>query len=286
MASRRVLLLGLAVTALVVVAGVASRGRPLAGSRAGAGPTASFFDYGFTTIVILGIAVAAFVVWNLMTIRGDTRPPRARNSYISTLAMIIGFLLLGLALRHSHFIQQLTDRGSVIGGKQHPGAPKPGTNPAGSRGAHLRWDEILLVVVVLAGMAAYAFARRTRRRTPSPAGDRSTHAAVSSALDESLDDLRNDPDLRRAIIAAYARMETAFGLAGIPRRPSEAPTEYMERALTAVDASAPAAHRLTVLFEWAKFSQHEPGPEMRDEAIDALVAVRDELREPAEAVAA
>ena len=44
--------------------------------------------------------------------------------------------------------------------------------------------------------------------------------------------------------------------------------------------------RLTVLFEWAKFSHHEPEPEMRDEAIDALVAVRDELRQPAEPVAA
>ena len=38
------------------------------------------------------------------------------------------------------------------------------------------------------------------------------------------------------------------------------------------------------MFEWAKFSHHEPEPEMRDEAIDALVAVRDELRRPAEDV--
>ena len=38
------------------------------------------------------------------------------------------------------------------------------------------------------------------------------------------------------------------------------------------------AERLTALFEWAKFSHHEPGPAMRDDAIDALVAVRDELR--------
>ena len=45
-------------------------------------------------------------------------------------------------------------------------------------------------------------------------------------------------------------------------------------------------HRLTDLFEWAKFSQHEPEPAMRDEAIDALVAVRDELRRPAEAAVA
>ena len=45
--------------------------------------------------------------------------------------------------------------------------------------------------------------------------------------------------------------------------------------------SAEGAERLTVLFEWAKFSQHEPKPEMRDEAIAALLAVRDDLaREP------
>ena len=51
-------------------------------------------------------------------------------------------------------------------------------------------------------------------------------------------------------------------------------------------AGAGAARRLTDLFEWAKFSQHEPAAHMRDEAIDALVAVRDELRAPAPTVAA
>jgi hypothetical protein len=105
-------------------------------------------------------------------------------------------------------------------------------------------------------------------------------------LDESLDDLRREPDLRRAIIAAYARMERALAAGGLPRRPSEAPFEYVERALRELDASAEAARRLTGLFEWAKFSQHEPEPTMRDEAIDALVAIRDELRAPAAAAAA
>ena len=80
-----------------------------------------------------------------------------------------------------------------------------------------------------------------------------------------------------------ARARTAPGCA---RRPSEAPLEYLERALTTLDTSSAGVRRLTVLFEWAKFSQHEPEPEMRDEAIDALVAVRDELRQPVEAVAA
>ncbi len=104
-------------------------------------------------------------------------------------------------------------------------------------------------------------------------------------LDESLDDLRNEPDLRKAIVAAYARMERALAFAGLPRNPSEAPFEYVERALVTLDASSASARRLTDLFEWAKFSQHEPSAGMRDEAIAALEAVRDELREPAEMAA-
>jgi hypothetical protein len=76
-------------------------------------------------------------------------------------------------------------------------------------------------------------------------------------------------------------MEHALAGVGLPRDPAEAPFEYVARALESLDASAAAAERLTALFEWAKFSQHEPGPEMRDEAVDALVAVRDELRRPA-----
>jgi hypothetical protein len=109
---------------------------------------------------------------------------------------------------------------------------------------------------------------------------------LATLLEESADDLRDEPDLRRAIVAAYARMERALASAGLPRHPSEAPFEYVERALRELDASAHAAHRLTTLFEWAKFSQHEPEPAMRDEAIGALLAVRDELRAPAGSAAA
>ena len=102
--------------------------------------------------------------------------------------------------------------------------------------------------------------------------------ALAAALDESLDDLRSDVDLRRAIVAAYARMETALGAAGVRRHPAEAPLEYLERALLSLDTSAEAVRRLTDLFEWARFSHHEPEPSMRDDAVDALIAVRDELR--------
>src|SRR5262249_12328617 len=100
----------------------------------------------------------------------------------------------------------------------------------------------------------------------------------AAALDESIDDLREEPDLRRAIIAAYARMERSLAAAGLPRRAAEAPLEYLARVLRSLDVSSDAVRRLTDLFEWARFGHHEPEPWMRDEAIDALVAVRDDLR--------
>ena len=65
---------------------------------------------------------------------------------------------------------------------------------------------------------------------------------------------------------------------GVPRHVAEAPLEYLERVLLSLDTSADAVRSLTDLFEWARFSHHEPEPSMRDDAVDALIAVRDELR--------
>ena len=135
---------------------------------------------------------------------------------------------------------------------------------------------VVLSLFFVAAVATIVALRRSRR--DEEAALDTAPETLAAALDESLDDLRADPDLRRAIIAAYARMERALAAAGIPRRPAEAPLEYVERALLTLDTSAAAVRKLTDLFEWARFSHHEPEPSMRDEAIDALVAVRDELR--------
>ena len=96
-------------------------------------------------------------------------------------------------------------------------------------------------------------------------------------MDESLDDLRAEPDPRRAVIAAYARLERVLASHGLPRKRSEAPLEYLSRMLGELAVSASAARRLTDLFERAKFSQHAVGPEMKNEAIGALETVRDDL---------
>jgi hypothetical protein len=280
---RRLLPLGLAVTVLLALAGIASHGRPLAGSR-GRGPTATFFDYVATTLVIFAIVMLAIVVYSLFGQRVIGGPPRrGRWHLVSSLISFASACVLAFVLIHTGFVQRLHKFEQALAKQQHqkqglnPGA----TTPRNVRNPRLRWDELGLFIVLIAGTAVVLLASRRTTRMPRP-WRLGRKEEVSLAIDESIDDLRNDPNLRRAIVAAYARMEQALGRAGLPRHPAEAPFEYVERALRSLDTSTDSIRRLTTLFERAKFSQHEPEPEMRDEAIDALVAVRDELARPVE----
>ena len=284
MNARRLLPLALGVTALLVLAGIASHGRPLSGSR-GSGPTATFFDYVLTTVVLLAVAGLAVLVYSLVSIRrGAAVPRRGRWHLVSSLVTLALSAAVAVLILHSKFEQRLRQLAQGLNktGQAARQRPKPGTHV---RNARLRWDEVAIAAALLGGATALLLASRRTRRPPKPWRIRSREA-VSAALDFSLDDLRNEPDLRRAIIAAYARMERALAMAGVARRPSEAPFEYLERALRSLDTGGASVSRLTALFEWAKFSHHEPGPEMRDEAIAALGEVRDELRRPHEAAAA
>ncbi len=116
-----------------------------------------------------------------------------------------------------------------------------------------------------------------RRRTRPDALTPEQLKKLGDALDEAIDDLRRDPDPRRAVIAAYARMEQALTVYGLPRKPSEAPYEYLRRVARDLEAEQPVA-ALTELFELAKFSEHSVDETMRGRAIDALTAVRTEVR--------
>jgi hypothetical protein len=277
---RRLLPLALVVTALLAVVAIAAHGRPLgSGKGAGSGLPASFWSFIFTTLVIIEILLFIVAVVALFVFRRErTDIERPRRSTVRTLVFLIGGVaLLSFAVRHidlHHLLHQNRPRPGAITTPTLAG--RSGQHVSRSEHVHFRWEELVAVLGLLIGLAVLAAATRSRlgqgaERRPAP-------EMLAAALDESLDDLRADPDLRRAIIAAYARMETALAAAGLPRDPAEAPLEYVERTLLTLDTSAEAVRTLTDLFVWARFSQHEPEPSMRDEAVDALVAVRDELR--------
>jgi hypothetical protein len=181
---------------------------------------------------------------------------------VAIVAVVVA--VIALVWRRAHW-------GGVI--RRH-GNPT-GMFSAASRDVSFHWAWVLAVAGVGCLLVFLVFS--SRQRLAAPSASRRVDRLVG-AISESLDDLRADPDLRRAIVAAYARMETALAATGLPRDPAEAPNEYLERALLSVHASAGAVTRLTELFQWAKFSHHEPDSRMRDDAIEALVAVRDELR--------
>ena len=282
MSQRRVVPLALLVTALLAVVAIAAHGRPLGeGAGHGNGLPALFWDYVYTSLVIVAVPL---MLTGLLAIVFIRRRAGKRRSFWQGLlrALVVYVLFMALELlvfRHlnlSHLLHRHAPQ------EPQTGLGRPGQNgthhhPTGTRSLQFRWDELGIVLGLLLVLAAGAIVAMRRSR-PDARTLELAPEALAAALDESLDDLRSDPDLRRAIIAAYARMETALAAAGIPRRAPEAPLEYLERTLLSLDTSAAAVRRLTDLFEWARFSQHEPEPAMRDDAVDALIAVRDELR--------
>lgn len=279
MSRSRLVPFALAVTALLAVVAIAARGRPLGSGGGQGGLPLTFWDYVFTTVVIVvTVILLALGVASLFLRRAPGKPQSYfQQRMILTIAFFSLLAMLGTILARHHMFPHLhVPRES--GRLSPPRSGSGGRSVADTRPLKLRWDEIALVLGVFLVVAATYGALRSRRAPRLFRPLRERPDALGAALDESIDDLRTDPDLRRAIIAAYARMEAALAVAGVPRRPSEAPLEYLERALLTLDASAEDVRTLTDLFEWARFSHHEPEPSMRDDAVDALVAVRDELR--------
>jgi len=280
----RLVPLALGVTLLLAVVAVASHGRPLGSGGGGHGGLPfGFWEYTYTTLVILAIPL---LVGGILAASFMRRKQRKKRSYgasllisLATTAAVLALELLIIRhLRHLHLHVPHAQSPEQAGGQPVGSQGQNKGSSAATRTLHFRWGEFIvilgLLLVACAAIAVWVLRRKDAQK-PETAPE-----VLAAALDESLDDLRNDPDLRRAIIAAYARMETALAAAGIPRDPAEAPLEFVERALLSLDTSADAVRRLTDLFEWARFSHHEPEPSMRDDAVDALVAVRDELRTP------
>ena len=135
------------------------------------------------------------------------------------------------------------------------------------------------ILAVLAGLGTLALAvwialgDRILPR-PEPPGDDEVVAPLQAAVEDSLDDLRRDPDARRAIVRCYARFEHVAADSGVERKPWLTPMEFMREALGRLPIPRTAGPTLTGLFELARFSQHALGSAERDRALEALDEIR------------
>jgi 4-amino-4-deoxy-L-arabinose transferase-like glycosyltransferase len=230
------------------------------------------------SLFVVGMALATVVVAVMVSFFGRYQPdgsPRKRKSTVQSLVtFLVAMALLTIVVR---------SLAGSVGPRLRPPAPQGAAGGGDSSAAPARYEPEftvwpVLAVAALAGIAVVAWwlAARGRRQAREPHGTTPAEA-LADVLAETLDDLRAERDPRRAVIAAYARMERALAASGLPRDPSEAPEEYLRKILSDLAVTGRAAARLTSLFAWARFSGHDVRPEMKEEAIETLEQVQHEL---------
>jgi hypothetical protein len=274
-------LVGLAL--LLVVAAVS---RDAGGAEATTSGDLPSVDGVVTALGVIGsIGLGAMVVGALLSggiPRGRTAIPL--RGLVAMMAVLAALLLL-FALAPSSEEASPEEGGAQADEEDAPGAAD------GDDG--LPSEPLLLATVIAMAVGGVVLAR-VLRRTAGEADVATEEASgadeeavggdargrVVTGLDELIEELRGDPDARRAVIRGWAGLEDLLAGHHLPRRPSEAPTDYVGRVLVRLSASRRAVDGLTATFERAMFSSHAITPADRLAAVEALVAVRDDLGAP------
>ena len=276
---RNALLTTVGVLAAVVIVALAARGSTPSGDNTTRKPSDALIDVFYSVYLVCLILGACLLLYMLVLqrhMRAVTGKGRRQGALEYTLIGL--FLLAGglyAARRVTEYDGPLANPRTDLFRNATQPAPPPITSPG--RENEFSWPVVLVTVsLILLALAAWWYSGRARRiaRGEPRFG---LALAVAQEIDLALDELRAEADPRRAVIAAYARLERVLAVHGVARRPSEAPFEYLARVLTSLQVGDEAVRTLTDLFERAKFSHHAVVPEMKEEAIAALVTVRDEL---------
>jgi hypothetical protein len=265
---------------LTVVAVSTVARRPLAGRTADRDVSPAFWDYALSSVMalyLLFVPLALYAAWSRGGWRRDPNAGRRRDvGVLIGVAVVLAVLLTARGLRDLRYDDS----------PPSPTSPAAATTARGRTDGQPRQGELKLAPFLVVGAALGAtiayLALRRRRRLPLEGDEEALADELELLLDEALDDLRAEPDPRKAVIAAYARMERAFARFGLPREGSEAPLEYLERIAREVGhipGAARLAFELTHLYERARFSAHEVDAGMKEDAIRALETLRAELQE-------
>jgi hypothetical protein len=281
---------GLGIVGLLIVVAMAARGaHPTLGGHVGGRPVPDAVQDDLVTLLAL-VYVIALVAFVFMFYRyhGQWKEPNSRwlVNYVMSLALLlvvtaIGYFAISHGRPHGHNQGQQGQQGLGQAGANGARGPARLLPP---RQAHFQWPLAAGVVGLLTLGGALIYLRG--RRSPLARLPReSLEQSLAAALETTIEDLRSERDPRRAVIGAYAQMERSLAAHGRGRDPAEAPLEYLARVLRGLDVRESAVRTLTRLFELAKFSDHEIDAAMKDDAIGALVAIRDDLRREQELAA-
>jgi hypothetical protein len=271
---------------LVLVTLAASGGRPTLHGHVVARPVPNTLQDSWVTL--LTITYAVVIVGVLLTLfrrRRGWQDPGSHwlRNYCIILVFMALFTGIGyFVITHGHFRERLQKQ-QAQQGQTRTRRPLP-LKALPARHAHFQWPLALgLGALVLLG-GVWVLVRRDRRPEPPTPGE-SVEEELARAIGSTIDDLRQERDARRAVIAAYANMERILASHGLARSRAEVPYEYLARVLRVLHVSESSVLSLTELFEYAKFSPHEIDETMKEHAIESLVAVQEELQERQELAA-
>jgi Domain of unknown function (DUF4129) len=278
-----VVLPALVVLALLAVVAIAATGSTPGGDGTTRPPSETLLDtifsLGLMAVALGGILLLYGLTQRKAIAREIASGRYGRTSLVAYLAFFGLFAVLSYWRVRIWDPQQVGDEQEGLALPGQTPEPTPETDVPAPYEPSVSWLAIAVVVgLVLAAVVAYMVAERRARRAHRSREVLTEQLAV--VLDETLDDLRAEADPRRAIIAAYARLERVLAANGVPRHPAQTPDEYeyLPRVLHDLELDSGAVECLTALFTRAKFSQHDVDTAMKEEAIGALEQVRDELR--------
>jgi Domain of unknown function (DUF4129) len=267
----------LVVLVLVAVVAVAATGSVPRGSNESRAPSDTFLDLLFTLSIAAVIAGGVLLVYGLMQRKAIAkqmaigRYPRFTLASFLVSASLLAVIVSLVRNRSREGGDGIFGFGNVVP------TTEEGTDPVRQYDPSLSWPAIVVVIgLVAAAVIAHLVSSRRSGRVGDPQAE--LVEELAAAVDDALDGLRAEADPRKAVIAAYARLERVLAANGVARLPSETPDEYLVRVLGDVELTPDAIGHLTALFTRAKFSHHDVDSTMKESAISALERVRDELR--------
>jgi hypothetical protein len=280
----RSLRLALVLTTLFVLLGlVAFTSRSGIGRSSQAQPTPSYVSWAVSVFFVIWVLMIPFAAYSYWVQMREFRAQNAR-SFQARVARSLGFVFLIVVVGGviTYFRAHHGSLGSGFHIPGFPGVEAVGRGKHGTRRVNptFQWPVLWATIVLIAAAVGWWWWARRRRAalTGTGLGEPTIADEMVASIEDAIDDLEAEPDARRAVIAAYARMEGVFARHGMQRIASETPVEYLRRLLLGLTSRADAVTRLTGLFEHAKFSRHEIDGAMKQDAIAALRAIRDDLQ--------
>jgi hypothetical protein len=277
--ARGVAAAGLAGILLVVVAAATSGGFAL-GDRDGTADLVTprlpgWAAWVLVPLVLLSAAASLIVLTRVVAGRQTPRPARLPVwAQLATFALVV---LAAVALQQTGVLQRDEQQG-----RPDATATAPSDRPDEGAAHVVRsrtFGTVVTIVIAVAFVGTLMLMLSVLRKERGRIGELvdSQTDALLGGVDAGIEDLSNITDPRAAVIACYARLEAALRAAGLDRRESEAPLEFLQRVLVERRVLAASAGRLTALFERARFSSHHVDERMRADALAALYEARREI---------